>query len=181
VSGSVPRDPSSRETAAARRRESVPARIVAHRPRPRRLLDFGCGQSRDVEYYRSLGIDAEGYDPYHRPLELAPLAGAFDLVVCTYVLSTLPPAPREAALAQIRALLCPGGRLVLSVRDRDEVERERREDWIAEADGWRTHRGTFQRGFDLAETLALLAEAGFRQPLVLRAHHGITVEARLEG
>jgi citrate synthase len=170
---------SSRKTAALRRRESVPARIVAHRRRPRRLLDYGCGRSRDVEYFRSLGIEAMGYDPFHAPIDLGPLAASFDLVMCTYVLGTLPPESRSAALAGVRRLLCPGGRLVVSVRDRIEVERERRASWLPEADGWRTHRGTFQKGFTRAEVLELLSQAGFTRPLVLRDHHGITVEAVL--
>jgi SAM-dependent methyltransferase len=170
---------SSRDTAARRHRESVPARIVAHRKRPRRLLDFGCGKSVDVEYFRSFGIDAEGYDPHYRPIDLPPLRGAFDLVVCTYVLNTLPPSARAEALAQMRRLLSARGRLVISVRDRVEVERERRPDWQPEADGWRTHRGTFQKGFDRSEVLELLAREGFVDPVVLRDHHGITVEAVL--
>jgi SAM-dependent methyltransferase len=173
-------DPTSRETAADRDRESVPARIVAHRPRPARLLDFGCGQGRDLEYYRSLGISAEGYDPHWQPRELNAWAGAFDLVVCTYVLNTLPPEPRAAALADIRRVLAPGGRVIISVRDAAEVERERRPTWVRQLDGWRTHRGTFQKGFERDELIELLRIEGFIEPTVLRDHHGITIEAILD-
>ncbi len=170
-------EPASRETAAPRKRESVPARLVVHRPRPRRLLDFGCGLSRDVAFFREHGIDAIGYDPYYHPRNLEGWSGGFEMVTCTYVLNTLPPFLRARVMDQIKRLLSSGGRLVLSVRTLSDVERERRPDWRPDEDGWRTHRGTFQKGFTLAGLLALLDEEGFVDPVILRKGHGLTVEA----
>jgi hypothetical protein len=52
--------------------------------------------------------------------------------------------------------------------------------WVKQDDGWRTHRGTFQKGFESDELIELLRGQGFTRPLVLRDHHGITIEAHLD-
>src|ERR1043166_1681750 len=52
--------------------------LAAHRVRT--VLDYGCGVGRDVEYYRELGLQAEGYDP-HEPFGWSSLpTGCYDLV-----------------------------------------------------------------------------------------------------
>ena len=53
-------------------------------------LDYGCGRGADVNYFRSLGIDADGYDP-HAPFGFAESpAGLFMVVTLIFVLNVLP-------------------------------------------------------------------------------------------
>jgi hypothetical protein len=84
ATGGVRADPTvgaSFKTAIARRGPSAPAtvlrrfieRVVAESARDasvRAVLDYGCGRGADVDYSRSLGIDAVGYDP-HAPFGFA--------------------------------------------------------------------------------------------------------------
>ncbi|MGZ6616518.1 MAG: methyltransferase domain-containing protein [Solirubrobacteraceae bacterium] len=56
----------------------------------RGVLDYGCGRGADLSYFRSLGIDAVGYDP-HEPFGFAePPAGLFMVVTLIFVLNVLP-------------------------------------------------------------------------------------------
>lgn len=99
----------------------------------RRVLDAGCGSGPLFEDLRSRGADVSGFDSSPGMLELArqrlgdaadlrvadlgrplPYAdGTFDDVVCSLVLHYLQ--DWTAPLAELRRILKPGGRLLLSV------------------------------------------------------------------
>lgn len=101
--------------------------------RGRRVLDAGCGSGPLSEDLRAKGAHVSGFDSSRRMLDLArrrlgddadltladlsrPLsyaAGAFDDVVCSLVLHYLE--DWTAPLAELRRVLRPGGRLLLSV------------------------------------------------------------------
>ena len=49
-----------------------------------KVLDYGCGKGRDIQFYDN----AVGYDPYYRP-DLKVLKKKYDTVVCTYVANVL--------------------------------------------------------------------------------------------
>ena len=89
------------KTAIARPGPSAPAkkltpcieRVLAEsslNPSVRGVLDYGCGRGADVNYFRSLGIDAGGYDP-HAPFGFAESpTGVFMVVTLIFVLNVLP-------------------------------------------------------------------------------------------
>jgi hypothetical protein len=74
------------------------------------MLDYGCGKGADAEY---LGID--GYDPNHRP-DTAPLARAYDTVLCTFVANVLDRAERDELLRCLKSLLRRHGVAYVAVR-----------------------------------------------------------------
>jgi hypothetical protein len=78
------------------------------------VLDWGCGKGSDVAHLHTLGVAAWGWDPYHRPSPV-PRMG-WDIVLCTYVLNTLPPIEQAEVLEAITAL-SPGLLLVTVRRD----------------------------------------------------------------
>ena len=176
----MPADPSaaaSFKTAIARRGPSRPAtaltpfiaRVLAESPPHlsiRGVLDFGCGRGADVSYFRSLGVDAVGYDP-HEPFGFAESpAGLFMVVMLIFVLNVLPTV--EARLEVMRgaaARLAPKGVLFVATRSSAAVRREAaRNGWRAWGDGFVSHegRGTFQHGIDAAEIVALGEMPGLR-------------------
>lgn len=112
-------------TAKERDAPSLPVRMLYGRGLLRgAVLDYGCGYGRDVEFLRSRGLDAEGYDPYYFP---ATPARKFDTIVCFYVLNVLFEDEQTAVLMDVARLLKPGGRAYFAVR-RDIVQ-----------DGFRQH------------------------------------------
>jgi hypothetical protein len=167
------------KTAIARGGPSAPARgltpfierLLAGIPRDpsaRSVLDYGCGRGADVDYYRRLGIDAEGYDP-HAPFGFAePPSALFRVVTLVFVLNVLPTI--EARLEAIRgavAQLAPEGVLIVVTRSAAAVRNEAtRRNWRAWGDGFISHegRGTFQHGMDTPEI------AGLGEMLNLRSY-----------
>lgn len=108
----------SHKTALRRKRPSKPLRHALDCGminRTQRVLDYGCGHGVDVSHMRGLYIDATGYDPNHRPKMPD---GKFDVVLCTYVLNTIPVAKvRNAILKCIIAMLAEDGIAMVSVRN----------------------------------------------------------------
>ena len=165
------------KTAIARRGPSRPAkaltpfieRVLAESPphlSVRGVLDYGCGRGADVSYFRSLGIDAVGYDP-HEPFGFAePPAGLFMVVTLIFVLNVLPTV--EARLEVMRgaaARLAPKGVLFVATRSSAAIRREAaRNGWRAWGDGFVSHegRGTFQHGIDTEEIVGLGEMPGLR-------------------
>lgn len=90
------------------------------------ILDYGCGHGADVEHLRSLGYDADGWDPYWQPRRPAQ---RYDIVLCTYVLNVITcDAERAEALRQVQEWTKPGGVAFVTVRrDLDaDTESQRR-------------------------------------------------------
>ncbi|GAA1972863.1 class I SAM-dependent methyltransferase [Amycolatopsis minnesotensis] len=101
---------------------------------PGRAVVVGCGFGRDAEYLAGLGYDTVAFDISETAvrdagarhpestvdyrtgdlLNLAPeLAGAFDFVLESHTVQSLPPALHAAATAGVRALVAPGGTLLV--------------------------------------------------------------------
>lgn len=157
----------SHRTALVRKGPSLPARMaVGLRPRPRSIFDFGCGRGADIEFFRSKGIEADGYDPYWRPRD--PKIIPADLVTCIYVLNVITPSERVRVLKEIRGVLREGGEVLVAVRSRSDVEkRAGRLGWRKYSDGYLTKAETFQRGFTPTELKGLLTENGFGDVQIL--------------
>lgn len=107
----------------------------------RRALVVGSGLGDDAEYVAGLGFRTVGFDISASAIRaarrrypnsrvsyavadlLAPPAGwhqAFDLVVESLTLQSLPDPPRRDAIAQVGQLVAPGGTLIVNARARDE-------------------------------------------------------------
>jgi hypothetical protein len=177
--GTDPTTAASYKTAIARRRPSAPASVlrpfiecvVAHGApgrSVRAVLDYGCGRGADVDYFRSLGIDAVGYDP-HVPFDFAKSpTGLFMVVTLIFVLNVLPTVQaRLEVLRRAAARLAPDGVLIVATRSAAAVRHQAaRSGWRAWGDGFVSHegRGTFQHGMDIEE-LARLGEMLGLRPL----------------
>ena len=72
-------------------------------------MDDGCGRGKDVEFYRELGCDAEGYDPYVPYRWSETHSGQYPIVTMIYVTDVIPTEEHrllvEKALAQDRVRL----------------------------------------------------------------------------
>ena len=165
------------KTAIARPGPSAPAkkltpcieRVLADsslNPSVRGVLDYGCGRGADVNYFRSLGIDAGGYDP-HAPFGFAESpTGLFMVVTLIFVLNVLPTVEaRLEVMREAAARLAPDGVLIVATRSTATIRREAaRNGWRAWGDGFVSHerRGTFQHGMDAEEIVGLGEMLGLR-------------------
>jgi|TARA_Y100000310_G_scaffold85340_1_gene82188 hypothetical protein len=59
------------------------------------------------------GMDASGYDPHWLPNEPE---GAYDTIICTYVLNVVPIDQEQGIIDRIQGLLAPGGQAFFTVR-----------------------------------------------------------------
>ncbi len=173
----APAAAASFKTAIARRRPSAPVtaltlfieRVLAESardPSVRDILDYGCGRGADVEYFRSLGMDAVGYDP-HLPFGFAESPpGLFLVVTLIFVLNVLPTVEaRVEVLRRAAVRLAPDGVLIVATRSSAAVRNEAaRSGWRAWGDGFVSHegRGTFQHGMDAQEVVGLGEILGLR-------------------
>jgi hypothetical protein len=93
------------------------------------IIDWGCGKGADVTY-----LQCQGYDPHYRPER--PL-GAFDTVLCTYVLNTIPNYhDRCVIITEALAYLKRGGWIYVAIRPQHEIEKV--------GEGYRPNSGTWQ-------------------------------------
>ncbi len=100
----------------------------------RRAVVVGCGLGRDAEFVASRGYATTAFDLSHTAItgartrhpdstvsyEVADLlrlpghlVGAFDLVVESYTVQSLPEPPRAAAITAVTTLVAPGGTLLV--------------------------------------------------------------------
>lgn len=108
------------------------------------FFDYGCGRGDDVKRLNTIGIDAAGWDPHHRPE--TPLRQS-DVVNLGYVVNVIEDIDERATVLRSAweltgRLLCVSARLE-DERDEAHVSRMR--------DGWITRRGTFQKFFSHEE------------------------------
>jgi hypothetical protein len=180
--GGVRADPTaaaSFKTAKARLGPSVPAKeltpfiksVLAESPRDpslRDVLDYGCGRGADVGYFRSLGIDANGYDP-HLPFGFGESpAGLFTVVTLIFVLNVLSTEEaRREAIREAAAHLATKGALIVATRSTATIQSAAdRNGWRGSGDGFLSLRGTFQHGMDAAEIVGLGEMIGLqRRPI----------------
>jgi hypothetical protein len=132
----------------------------------RGVLDYGCGRGADVIYFRSLGFDVGGYDPY-APFGFAESpTGVFMVVTLIFVLNVLLSVDaRLEAMRGATARLAPEGVLMVATRSAAAIRREAaRNGWRAWGDGFVSHerRGTFQHGMDAEEIVRLGEILGLR-------------------
>ncbi len=151
----------SGETAVHRYRPSFPARTLVEMDLLEgRIFDWGCGRGFDLEYFRSQGFSAEGWDPNHLP-ETPPEKfppGTFDLVHCAFVLNTLPdPEERLQILRAIHDFLPPAGHISLTVRSQSNINANKKPTWKRYSDGWMTPKGTFQKGYTADELVEIIS------------------------
>ena len=101
-------------TAIERTSLSYPARIVQKQHKLLgKILDFGCGISKDVELLKQDGFDIAGYDPFYFP-EFP--KEKFDTILCFYVLNVLLPEEQAEVLMNVSNLLKPNGKAYFAVR-----------------------------------------------------------------
>lgn len=98
-------------------------RILGGFPKDARIVDLGCGEGILVEELREKGYEALGVDLNYESAAVVKDDitntkfddGQFDVVLCLDVLEHLQFEDQVRALAEIRRLLTPGGRLVATV------------------------------------------------------------------
>ena len=76
-------------------------------------LDFGCGKCHEVNNQH---FPADGYDPHYRPNGI-PEGKRYNIIICNYVLCTLPKEERAAVLKKIQFFLSEHGVAYISVRN----------------------------------------------------------------
>ncbi|MEU6928317.1 methyltransferase domain-containing protein [Streptomyces sp. NPDC046374] len=173
LTGDVPapaggRDSQPHKTAMSRQAPSPASRTVTEQLigplRIGSVLDHGCGRGADVTHYRSVGLDAEGFDPHAAFGWPRPARTGFDLVTSMFVLNVLPdPWQRIQALRDAASFARPGGHVAVVTRSPEEIAKAAANGgWPAHHDGFWSSRskGTFQRGIDSAEITALARRAG---------------------
>jgi len=145
-------------TAIPRKALSVPAKLAFQygviRPGVA-VLDYGCGRGDDVRFLRKLGVGAIGYDPHLNTgftfNRLQRDGDRYDVVLCSYVLCTLPTV-RERMRVLRRAFRHAKGALVIGVRtDFNTLKKAK-----PHLDGFVTAKGTFQRPYHAVEFRAFV-------------------------
>lgn len=168
MSEATAREYQPHKTAMSRRAESSYARFVGQVLAPRlglkTVLDHGCGRGSDVEYYRSVGLLADGWDPHPGFGATTEPEGQYDMVTSVFVLNVLPdPWQRIRALRHAAGFLKPRGYLLVVVRSPADIEpRAASAAWPSHHDGYwsSTAKGTFQKGIVAEEIIALAWHAG---------------------
>ena len=118
--------PNTHLTAKERSTPSLPVRMLYERKLIQgKVLDFGCGFGKDVDFLHQKGFDVQGFDPYYLPVYPT---DKFDTILFFYVLNVLFPEEQNHVLMQISSLLKPTGKAYFAVR-RD-----------IQKDGFRTHQ-----------------------------------------
>lgn len=130
------------------------------------ILDYGCGRGKDVLFYRSLGIEAYGYDPYP-PFGWNVLPNVtFDLVTLVFVLNVLTdPAKRISVLRAAVAMVRTGGYLFVATRSPATIQKEAKlKGWKPYNDGYISHmqKRTFQKGISRRELELMARRVGLK-------------------
>lgn len=75
-------------------------------------LDFGCGKCHEIN---NKHFPCDGYDPFFRPDGIT--RDKYNIIICNYVLCTLPAEERMAVLKKIKYLLSENGFAYIAVRN----------------------------------------------------------------
>lgn len=144
----LPRDVgTSHKTAIARKEPSRPTKMIAGEIQ-KKILDYGQGKGKDVEYLRD---HIQGYDPYWKNTPEVLTDDTYDIVLNNYVLNVVHADERRSILEDIRRVLKPCGHAYISVRDDSEkISGKPFEDGVI------TKQGTFQKTFNHEELAELL-------------------------
>lgn len=115
------------------------------------FFDYGCGRGDDLRQLQASGVEAEGWDPAHRP-DVKPRAA--DVVNLGYVVNVVEdPAERLEAVRRAwdlsEKVLVVSARLTMEAKDAAFEEH---------GDGVRTQRNTFQKFFTQSELREWLDE-----------------------
>ena len=109
-----PLNPNAYLTAKQRDAPSLPVRYLHERGLLQgRVLDYGCGYGRDVQFLQAKGVEASGYDPHYFPESPN---RKFDTILCFYVLNVLFADEQTAVLMDVARLLKPTGTAYFAVR-----------------------------------------------------------------
>ncbi len=109
-----PKNPNAHLTVKERDKSSYPTRTLLNKGVLKgKILDFGCGLGKDVEFLNSKKLDIQGYDPFYQPNYPTE---KFDVIICHYVLNVLFPKEQTFVLMAIAELLKPTGKAFFTVR-----------------------------------------------------------------
>lgn len=141
----------SEKTAISRKKASVPTRdlyqknlIVGN------VLDFGCGKGKDLDFLLSKNVFIDGYDKYYHPH--CKFKTGYDTIVCNYVLNVISDlSERINVIKQIINLLKPNGIAYITTRTDNDIHKSANEKWTKYNDGFKTTKGTFQKGYNVNE------------------------------
>jgi DNA phosphorothioation-associated putative methyltransferase len=122
-------------------RLAVEAGLVAE---SRTFFDFGCGRGEDIHLLRDFGVDADGWDPSHRP---STSLRASDVVNIGYVVNVIED-PNERACALRSAWDLAGRILIVAARLLFDGKLPRSDPY---SDGCLTSRTTFQKFYSQTE------------------------------
>lgn len=118
----------SKFTAKERDKASFPCRVLyENRKLKGRILDFGCGYGKDVEFLNSKKMDITGFDLHLKPEHPK---GKFDTIICNYVLNVVFFESMTNIIMIISELLKPNGKAYFAVR-RDLKKTGFREHYIS--------------------------------------------------
>jgi hypothetical protein len=121
------------------------------------VFDYGCGFGEDVRLLSEAGIEADGWDPYHRPDVLPRPASCINL---GYVLNVIED-PGERADTLRKAFDLAREVLIVSVRVDQSLDGA-----LSYADGYLTNHGSFQKLYTQAEFREYLNSALGQRPYV---------------
>ena len=154
-------------TAKTRTTPSLTARIVKEKLvsqlKIKKILDWGCGKGRDVQFYQKSGLKTTGFDP-HEPFGFAQKPkNKFDLVVVSYVINALPSVQERRRCLKDAAEF--GSKMLIVTRSEREVTaRANRCGWKKWEDGyWSSEtKRTFQKGMTQQEIIKYVPK-GFKR------------------
>jgi hypothetical protein len=119
------------------------------------VLDYGCGKCKHLNdtllATMPLVKSVTSYDPFYHPKLDTSQRGKWDVVLCTYVLCTLPIEEERKILKTIQSLLLPNGVAYISVRNDEPVN------------GYGvSSKGTFQRKVEIPYLYALRKHSQYK-------------------
>ena len=133
-------------------------KIIEQFPRGKNILDFGSGRGRNTLFLHENKFDVFPYEPHYDKIKNHMVEhdhtdyeyftyGAFDIVLCSYILNILPIKERTVVLKQLSNLTWKY--LIIEVRSKGHIDDlAEASNWTRFEDGYITSRKTFQKGFN---------------------------------